>query len=41
MARVSLLYLGQNIKPYTSYEFRAELENSAEKHSAQLLINQV
>ena len=26
VARVSLLYLGQNIKPYTSYGLRAELE---------------
>ena len=26
MARVSLLYQGQNIKPYTSYGLRAELE---------------
>ena len=26
VAKVSLLYLGQNIKPYTSYGFRAKLE---------------
>ena len=37
----SLLYLGQNIKPYTSYGLRAELENSAEKHSTQILIGRV
>ena len=37
----SLLYLGQNIKPYTSYGFRAELENSAEKCSARISIGQV
>ena len=37
----SLLYLGQNIKPYTSYELRAELEKSAEKRSAQFSIGRV
>ena len=37
----SLLYLGQNIKPYTSYGLRAELENSAEKRSAQISIGRV
>ena len=31
VARVSLLYLRQNIKPYTSYGLRAELKNSAKK----------
>ena len=36
--RFSLLYLGQNIKPYTSYGLRAELENSAEKYFARLSI---
>ena len=39
VARVSLLYLGQNIKPYTSYRLGAELENSVEKHSARLSID--
>ena len=34
----SLLYLGQNIKPYTSYGLRVELENSAEKRPARLSI---
>ena len=37
----SLLYLGQNIKPYTSYGLRAELENSAEKRYARISIDQV
>ena len=37
----TLLYLGQNIKPYTSYGLRAELENSAEKRSARILISRV
>ena len=37
----SLLYLGQNVKPYMSYGFRAELENSTEKRSAQILIGWV
>ena len=36
-----LLYLRKNIKPYTSYRLGLELENSAEKHSAQVLIDQV
>ena len=31
-------WLGQNIKPYMSYGLRAELENSAEKRSAQISI---
>ena len=34
----SLLYLGQNIKPYMSYELGAELENSIEKRSARISI---
>ena len=29
-----VLYLRQNIKPYTSYGLRLELGKSAEKHSA-------
>ena len=37
----SLLYLKQNIKPYMSYGLRAELENSAEKHSARISIGRV
>ena len=37
----SLLYLGPNIKPYTSYGLRAELENSTEKHFARLSIGRV
>ena len=37
----SLVYLGQNIKPYTSYGLRAELENSAEERFAQILIGEV
>ena len=37
----SLLYLGQNIKPYTSYELRAKLENSVEKRYARILIGWV
>ena len=37
----SLLYLGQNIKPYTSYGLRAELEKSAEKRSTQISIGRV
>ena len=37
----SLLYLGQNIKPYMSYGLRAKLENSAEKHFAWISISQV
>ena len=35
----SLLNLRQNIKLYTPYGLRAELENSAEKRSAQISIN--
>ena len=31
-ARVSLLYLGQNIKPYTSYGLKVELEILQKKH---------
>ena len=31
VARVSLLYLGQNIKPYTLYGLRVELENLQKK----------
>ena len=38
---LSLLYLGQNIKPYTSYGLRVELENSAEKCSARISISRV
>ena len=37
----SLLYLGQNIKPYTSYRLMAKLENSAEKSSARISIGWV
>ena len=37
----SLLYLEQNIKPYTSYGLRAKLENSTEKCFAQISIDQV
>ena len=37
----SLLYLGQNIKPYTSYGLRDELENFAEKRSARISIGRV
>ena len=37
----SLLYLGQNIKPYTSYGLRAESENSAEKRSTRISIGWV
>ena len=37
----TLLYLRQNIKPYMSYGLRAELENFAEKHYAQLSIDRV
>ena len=37
----SLLYLGQNIKPYTSYRLMAELENSAEKRSTRISIGWV
>ena len=36
----SLLYLGQNIKLYTSYGLRAELEILQKKQSARLSINQ-
>ena len=41
VARVSLLYLGKNIKPYTSYRLRAELEFLQKKQSAQLSIDRV
>ena len=41
VARVFLLYLGQNIKPYTSYGLRAELEILQKKQSARLLIDRV
>ena len=37
----SLLYLEQNVKPYTSYGLRAKLENSAEKRFARISIGQV
>ena len=37
----SLLYLRQNIKPYTSNQAWAELENSVERQSARVLIDQV
>ena len=37
----SLLYLGQNIKPYMSYGLRAKLENSTKKRSAQISIGRV
>ena len=36
-----LLYLEQNIKPYTSYELRVELENYVEKRSAWISIGRV
>ena len=39
--KVSLLYLGQNIKPYTSYGLKVELEILQKKHSARLSIGQV
>ena len=41
VARVSLLYLEQNIKPYTSYGLRAELEILQKKNSARLSIDRV
>ena len=41
MARVSLLYLVQNIKPYTSYGFRAKLKILQKKQSARLSIDRV
>ena len=37
----SLFYLEQNIKPYTSFGIRAELENSTEKRSTRISISQV
>ena len=37
----SLLYLEQNIKPYTSYGLGAELENSTEKCSTRISIDRV
>ena len=39
MARVFLLYLKQNIKPYMSNGLRAELEILKKKQSAQLSID--
>ena len=39
--KFSLLYLRQNIKPYTSNQTWAELENSTEKQSTRALINRV
>ena len=40
VAKVSLLYLGQNIKSYTSYGLRVELEILQKTHSARLSIDQ-
>ena len=37
--KVSLLYLGQNIKPYTSYGLKAELEILQKKQTARLSID--
>ena len=37
----SILYLKQNIKPYTLYRLKAELENFAEKRCARISISLV